>query len=90
VQRRSTAPLDPLANTAMLESPGCTPGCAVNAKSSNVTPIAKPVTLSAYPEALGVTAATALAPYDHDDVEQSSPPYTTTPSSDALTTTFSA
>jgi hypothetical protein len=54
--------------------PLCADGalCAVNTKSSNVTPVTVPVTCSAYPCAVGATTVGVLALYAH--VEQLSPP----------------
>ena len=77
--RLSITPIDPLANTAMLEAPD--PLVAdgdVNPMSSNVTPVVSPVTVSAYPAVVGDTNAGLLASYVH--VVQSSPPYTFNPS----------
>ena len=80
---------DPLTNTAMLEA-GVALGVlealtAVNAKSSNVTPVVSPLTCSAYPAAVGATVVGVLALYAH--VAHVKPPYTVTPSSAAVTVT---
>ena len=67
---------DPLTNTAMLDA-GVALGVldaltAVNAKSSNFTPVVSPLTCSAYPAAVGATVVGVAALYAH--VVQSNPP----------------
>jgi hypothetical protein len=89
--RLNTTPVEAEAITAMLESPGLTPGSAVNAKSSNVTPVARFCTSSANPWLVGASFAWSAALYVHcvGVVVQSSPPYTATPSREVPTTRFS-
>jgi hypothetical protein len=70
----SATPLELLANTAMLDEPVWLPPKLTNPKSANFTPVASPVTCSAYPVVLGATTARLLALYVHVDAEQSSPP----------------
>jgi hypothetical protein len=80
---------DPLTNTATLDA-GVALGVpdaltASNSKSSNVTPVVRPLTCNAYPAAVGATFVFVAALYSQ--VVQSKPPYTVTPSSAAPTTT---
>jgi hypothetical protein len=89
-QRWNATFCEPLTKTAMLDGALLVPGCAVNAKSQKLTPAVKPLTDSAYPTDDGATVATLLALYVHCAAEQSSPPYTVTPSRDEATARFSA
>jgi hypothetical protein len=90
VVRRNSTLADPVTNTATLEAPAVVAFCAWNPKSSNVTPVANPVTSSAYPAAEDATTAGLVASYVHCAAEQFvSPPYTESPSTDTPTTRFS-